>query len=139
MNPFKSNNIVAKVLQVYAYLNAAAGFVLTLLLNEELDLGAVEVSIILATVLVVNFFIFALGEVIDLLQNLKDNTSKKAEIPDELPDPAGQHGGAGLRRPVHRREPPVSPHERDQADVPQRLLRHRRDEIRERFSFLNNK
>ena len=34
----------------------------------------------------INFFIFALGEVIDLLQNLKDNTSKKAEIPDELPD-----------------------------------------------------
>lgn len=67
-------------------MNAAAGFVLTLLLNEELDLGAVAVSIILATVLVVNFFIFALGEVIDLLQNLKDNTSKKAEIPDELPD-----------------------------------------------------
>ena len=86
MNPFKSNNIVAKVLQVYAYLNAAAGFVLTLLLNKELDLGAVAVSIILATVLVVNFFIFALGEVIDLLQNLKDNTGKKAEIPDELPD-----------------------------------------------------
>lgn len=86
MNPFKSNNIVAKVLQVYAYLNAAAGFVLTLLLNKELDLDAVAVSIILATVLVVNFFIFALGEVIDLLQNLKDNTSKKAEIPDELPD-----------------------------------------------------
>ena len=86
MNPFKSNNIVAKVLQVYAYLYAAAGFVLTLLLNKELDLGAVAVSIILATVLVVNFFIFALGEVIDLLQNLKDNTSKKAEIPDELPD-----------------------------------------------------
>ena len=67
-------------------MNAAAGFVLTLLLNKELDLGAVAVSIILATVLVVNFFIFALGEVIDLLQNLKDNTSKKAEIPDELPD-----------------------------------------------------
>lgn len=57
-----------------------------MLLNKELDLGAVAVSIILATVLVVNFFIFALGEVIDLLQNLKDNTSKKAEIPDELPD-----------------------------------------------------
>ena len=86
MNPFKSNNIVAKVLQVYAYLNAAAGLVLTLLLNKELDLGAVAVSVILATVLVVNFFIFALGEVIDLLQNLKDNTNKKAEIPDELPE-----------------------------------------------------
>lgn len=86
MNPFKSNNIVAKVLQVYAYLNAAAGLVLTLMLNKELDLGAVAVSVILATVLVVNFFIFALGEVIDLLQNLKDNANKKAEIPDELPD-----------------------------------------------------
>ena len=34
-----------------------------------------------------------------------------------------------VRRPMHRREPPVSPHERDQADVPQRLLWHRRDEI----------
>lgn len=86
MNPFKSNNIVAKVLQVFAYLNAAAGLVLTLMLNKELDLGAVAVSVILATVLVVNFFIFALGEVIDLLQNLKDNANKKAEIPDELPD-----------------------------------------------------
>lgn len=86
MNPFKSNNIVAKVLQVYAYLNAAAGLVLTLMLNKELDLGAVAVSVILATVLVVNFFIFALGEVIDLLQNLKDNANKKVEIPDELPD-----------------------------------------------------
>lgn len=86
MNPFKSNNIVAKVLQVYAYLNAAAEFIFILLLNKKLDLDAVAVSIILATVLVVNFFIFALGEVIDLLQNLKDNTSKKAEIPDELPD-----------------------------------------------------
>ena len=86
MNPFKSNNIVAKVLQVYAYLNVAAGLVLTLMLNKELDLGAVAVSVIFATVLVVNFFIFALGEVIDLLQNLKDNANKKAEIPDELPD-----------------------------------------------------
>ena len=86
MNPLKSNNIVAKVLQVYAYLNAAVGFILTLLINKELELDAAILSIILASVLVVNFFIFALGEVIDLLQNLKDNTGKKAEIPDELPD-----------------------------------------------------
>ena len=81
MNPLKSNNIVAKVLQVYAYLNAAVGFILTLLINKELELDAVVLSIILASVLAVNFFIFALGEVIDLLQNLKDNTGKKAGIP----------------------------------------------------------
>ena len=60
MNPLKSNNIVAKVLQVYAYLNAAAGFILTLLINKELELDAVVLSIILASVLVVNFLIFAL-------------------------------------------------------------------------------
>ena len=71
MNPLKSHNIVAKILQVYAYVNGAAGIVLTLLLNKELKLGAVAVSIILAAVLVVNFFIFALGEIIDLLQALK--------------------------------------------------------------------
>ena len=81
MNPLKSNNIVARILQVYAYVNAAAGFILTLLINKELELDAVVLSIILASVLVVNFLIFALGEIIDLLQNLKDNTDKKAEIP----------------------------------------------------------
>lgn len=86
MNPLKSHNIVAKVLQVYAYVNGAAGIVLTLLLNKELRLGAVAVSIILAAVLVVNFFIFALGEIIDLLQTLKENTRKRVEISDELPD-----------------------------------------------------
>ena len=57
-----------------------------MLLNKELRLGAVAVSIILAAVLVVNFFIFALGEIIDLLQTLKENTRKKVEISDELPD-----------------------------------------------------
>ena len=86
MNPLKSHNIVAKILQVYAYVNAAVGIVLILLLNKELKLGAVAVSIILAAVLVVNFFIFALGEIIDLLQALKEDTRKKVEISDELPD-----------------------------------------------------
>ena len=60
MNPLKSNNIVARILQVYAYVNAAAGFILTLLINKELELDAVVLSIILASVLVVNFLIFAL-------------------------------------------------------------------------------
>lgn len=80
MNPLKSNNIVAKILQVYAYVNAATGFILTLLINKELELDAVVLSIILASVLAVNFLIFALGEIIDLLQNLKDNAGKKVEI-----------------------------------------------------------
>lgn len=79
MNPLKSNNIVARILQVYAYVNGAAGIILSLLLIKKW--GAVVATIFFALVLVVNFLIFALGEIIDLLQNLKDNTDKKAEIP----------------------------------------------------------
>ena len=53
MNPFKSNNIVAKVLQVYAYLNAAAGIILAILLIKEW--GAMMAAFVFALVLVINF------------------------------------------------------------------------------------
>lgn len=84
MNPMKSNNIVAKILQVYAYVNGAVGIILALLLVE--DLGALVAAIVFASVLVVNFLIFALGEIIDLLQNLKENTNGGREVSDELPE-----------------------------------------------------
>lgn len=84
MNPLKSDNVIARILQVYAYLNAAAGAVLALQLNKEL--GAIVAWFIFAAVLIASFFIFALGEIIDLLQNVKDNTNGKQEIMDELPD-----------------------------------------------------
>lgn len=84
MNPLKSDNVVARILQAYAYLNTAAGAVLALQLNKEL--GAMVAWFIFAAVLVASFFIFALGEIIDLLQNVKDNTNGKQEIMDELPD-----------------------------------------------------
>lgn len=87
MNPLKSNNIVARILQVYAYLNTAAGVIVALLLGKELgELGTVVAIYLFAAVLVASFLIFALGEIIDLLQNVKENTSKKVEISDELPD-----------------------------------------------------
>ena len=84
MNPLKSNNIVAKILQVYAYVNAASGLILALALNKEL--GAVLAWIMFALVLVASFLIFALGEIIDLLQNLKENTNGGREVNDELPE-----------------------------------------------------
>ena len=84
MNPLKSNNIVVKILQVYAYVNGAVGIILALLLVE--DLGALVAAIVFASVLVVNFLIFALGEIIDLLQNLKENTNGGREVSDELPE-----------------------------------------------------
>lgn len=84
MNPLKSNNIVAKILQVYAYVNAASGLILALALNKEL--GAVLAWIMFALVLVASFLIFALGEIIDLLQNLKENTNGGRAVSDELPE-----------------------------------------------------
>lgn len=84
MNPMKSNNIVAKILQVYAYVNGVAGIILALLLVE--DLGAWVAAVVFASVLVVNFLIFALGEIIDLLQNLKENTNGGRAVSDELPE-----------------------------------------------------
>lgn len=84
MNPLKSHNIVAKILQVYAYVNGAAGMILTLSLVE--DWGAVVAAIFFASSLVVNFLIFALGEIIDLLQTIKENTNGTRAVMDELPD-----------------------------------------------------
>ena len=87
MNPLKSNNIVARILQVYAYLNTAAGVIVALLLGKELgELGAVVAIYLFAAVLVASFLIFALGEIIDLLQTLKENTNGTRAVMDELPD-----------------------------------------------------
>lgn len=84
MNPLKSHNIVAKILQVYAYVNCAAGMILTLSLVAVW--GAVAAAIFFAISLVVNFLIFALGEIIDLLQTIKENTNGTQAVMDELPD-----------------------------------------------------
>lgn len=87
MNPLKSHNIVAKILQVYAYVNAAAGMILSLSLVALVeDWGAVVAVIFFASSLVVNFLIFALGEIIDLLQTIKENTNGTQAVMDELPD-----------------------------------------------------
>ena len=84
MNPLKSQNIVAKVLQVYAYLNTVAGFILALAFAEEVVIAVV----IAAVALVISFLIYALGEIIDLLERIKANTgdSQQAVVSDELPD-----------------------------------------------------
>ena len=87
MNPLKSNDIVARILQVYAYLNTAAGVIVALLLGQELgELGTVVAIYLFAAVLVASFLIFALGEIIDLLQTLKENTNGTRAVMDELPD-----------------------------------------------------
>lgn len=86
MNPLKSKNIVAKILQVYAYLNAVAGIIIAIFIANEFD-GAVAV-VVFAVILVTSFFIYAIGEIIELLHQIKVNTSGKAtnSEDDELPD-----------------------------------------------------
>lgn len=86
MNPLKSKNIVAKIIQVYAYVNAAAWVILTFLIADALSwsfaIGAFAVG------LFASFLLYAFGEVIDLLQQIKSNTSANAGnlVIDELPE-----------------------------------------------------
>lgn len=86
MNPFKSNNIVAKIIQVYAYINAIAGAVLASILSD--DVGGTIAFLWFAAVLVVSFLLYAFGEVIDLLHEIKKNTCGETNpvLPDELPE-----------------------------------------------------
>lgn len=86
MNPLKSENIVAKILQVYAYLNAIAGVILAIFAIGEL--GGIVAILVFSVVLVASFFIFALGEIIDLLHQIKSNTKGNVAdtYNDELPD-----------------------------------------------------
>lgn len=86
MNPLKSNNIVAKIIQVYAYLNAIGGTISALSIKD--DVGGVIAFIWFAIVLVASFLLYAFGEVIDLLHEIKKNTGKEENtVPsNELPE-----------------------------------------------------
>lgn len=95
MNPLKSKNIVAKIIQVYAWVNAGAGVISTFLvgnfLADELRLyetGWVIAIFYLAAVILSSFLLYAFGEIIDLLQEIKSNTHMPAEtiVTDELPE-----------------------------------------------------
>ena len=76
MNPFKSNNIVAKIIQVYSYLNVIGGIIFAFEIADATS--NVFGWLYFAVVLVVSFLLFAFGEVIDLLQDIKMNTSSTA-------------------------------------------------------------
>lgn len=73
MNPLKTKNLVAKILQVYACLNAAAQVIFAFIIAGEL--GGIVAFVLFAVGLVVSFFIYALGEIIELLNQIKVNTA----------------------------------------------------------------
>lgn len=86
MNPLKSENTVAAILQVYAYLNAIAGAISALSIKDTV--GGTIAFLWFAVVLVASFLLYAFGEVIDLLHEIKKNTrgEASAEISDDLPE-----------------------------------------------------
>ncbi len=89
MNSMKSKNTVASILQMYAYLNAIGGIILALILAGSIEGMAFIVFVI---TLIASFFIYALGEIIELLNAIKLNTmisdADKEKIQDiqELPE-----------------------------------------------------
>lgn len=86
MNPLKSKNIVAKIMQVYACVNAAAWVIVAFVIASEVNTAYALVAF--AVGVFASFLIYAFGEIIDLLQEIKTNTYKPSEtvVPDELPE-----------------------------------------------------
>lgn len=66
----KAKNSVAKTIQIYSIINAVACVFLGLFLP-----GFVAKLIFIAVAAVVNFSMYAFGEVIELLHQIKENTA----------------------------------------------------------------
>lgn len=69
----RSKNGVATALQVYAIVNAAVGFFGGLLYGDVVDNFAAGM-LIFAVCLFASFFIYSFGEVVKLLNEIKENT-----------------------------------------------------------------
>lgn len=71
----QNQNMVAKILKVYAIVNAVFGIFLGLYwMSEGTDFLETISIFFMAICLVVSFGIYAFGEVIQLLQDIKDGT-----------------------------------------------------------------
>lgn len=83
-------NKVAKILKVYGIANAIGSVVLGLILFDNLPAAVEELWIVeVAAGLVASLFIYAFGEAIQLLQDIKSNTDKGSVSQpndDELPE-----------------------------------------------------
>ena len=82
-------NRVATVLKYYSIINFLVCIVLSIYLNSEYHFSAFITIIFVATSIVVNFAIYAFGEIIQLLHDIKQNTApaqeKEKAVENELP------------------------------------------------------
>jgi hypothetical protein len=68
-------------LKGYAILNAIAGVILALVVTNGLKSGAGLIAFsIIAVVAIASFSIYAFGEVVQLLQDIKDNTAQQPKF-----------------------------------------------------------
>ena len=90
-----TQNTVAKVFKVYSGVNSIACILLLFILAGTTGISDVAGIIWIAVSIVVNFGIYSIGEVIHLLDDIKQNTAKArsninedttANIADELPE-----------------------------------------------------
>ena len=91
-----NKNIVAQILKIYAIVNAVVGLFIFLSMQESyVDLIESLSFVFLGACIVVSFGIYAFVEVIQLLQDIKDNTqgtinsiskSSNNNVSDDLPN-----------------------------------------------------
>lgn len=83
-------NIVAIILKVYGILNSIACVMIGLVLRDNLPSALEDLWVIELTAgIFVSFLIYACGEAIQLLQDIKNNTEKDLTeriLDDELPE-----------------------------------------------------
>ena len=84
-----TENAVAKILKVYAVLNFVVCLIACLIVADNLRLSGIVLAIGIAASVCVNFVIYACGELIQLLHDIKENTAKAAiSTPVKAPAPA---------------------------------------------------
>lgn len=86
MNSTPRKNKVAQSLRNYIWVNNICGIIIAILLIVN-DVSSLLIFAEIVALAVANLFIEALGEIIELLHDIKLNTSKNTDtFSDELPD-----------------------------------------------------
>lgn len=80
-----TNNIVSSILKGYAWFNALAGLIISLVMLDSYVEG-ITVLFIFCIIVASSFVIDAFGEVIQLLHEIKENTAKSATSSRNLID-----------------------------------------------------
>ena len=75
VSKMQNQNIVAKILKIYAIVNAVAGLLISLSMHDSyVDLIESFSFVFFGLSIVVSFGIYAFGEIVQLLQDIKDGT-----------------------------------------------------------------